>query len=301
MIVDNQQLLIAFPDAAAVTRKDGTTLRRLDEMADPVLAQLRMHTDAPTRMSIDVDDTRFIVMSSSLQKLVGRAWSIVLVVPEADFIGFVATNNRRSLGMFVVVICLAVMLTAVLVGRGVVAERLTRAAESRHRATNAQNIALELLARFAPAFDPDDETARRRLTEIIAQGAQADRVVLWRLDATCLTCLDAYTPSARAHVAGKQLLYADCPHLCNAMRRGEESVVRDTTEDLRLAKFFASYFVAAGTLSLLAIPIGTGSSPLAYLWIEYCASGSVVHSGYAFARTAAQMISPSFVAVRPTV
>jgi hypothetical protein len=95
-----------------------------------------------------------------------------------------------------------------------------------------------------------------------------------------------------------QLPYADCPHFCDAMHRGEEIAIHDTTADLRLAKFFATYFASAGTRSLLAIPIGSGDALGAYLWIEHRETGSAGHTGYAFARAVAQMLAPRFVAAR---
>ena len=66
----------------------------------------------------DVDRRRYISTASSLHTTIGRHWSVLIVVPEEDFVGFVTRNNRQALAMSLVIVSLASLLAGLLVVQG---------------------------------------------------------------------------------------------------------------------------------------------------------------------------------------
>jgi hypothetical protein len=300
MILDESGSLIAYPDGSALLRQDGSSLRRarLDDLGDPVLAQIgdRLGVSGPTRTNIDVKGNRYILASFSLNAVVGKNWSLLFVAPEADFTGFVETNNRNALLYLCIVIVLAAGLAMLLVSQGLATDGMARLVEQRRRAMDAQSLAFEVLGRIASTFNVKDQASTRRLTETVAGGAQAGRVVLWQCDPArgLLVCVDAYETATRCHTDSIHIARDDCSGLFEAMRRGEEFAVADTQNDWRCAKLFASYFGPADMCSFIAVPIGPAAPSGGYLWIEYRDRGSVSHRGYTFARAVAQMIAPHF-------
>src|SRR5258708_19760887 len=55
---------------------------------------------------IEVGDRRYISAVTPI-KGAGQNWSTMIVVPEDDFVGFVARNNRKALVMSLVIVAVA--------------------------------------------------------------------------------------------------------------------------------------------------------------------------------------------------
>src|SRR5258708_37683052 len=66
---------------------------------------------------IEVGDRRYISAVTPI-KGAGQNWSTMIVVPEDDFVGFVARNNRKALVMSLVIVAVATLLAALLVRQG---------------------------------------------------------------------------------------------------------------------------------------------------------------------------------------
>jgi hypothetical protein len=83
--------------------RDGKRIAlRLDELGDPILnrAYNRFLVEREGYRELVVDDTLYINTVSSLRSTVGKNWSVMIVVPAGDFVGFVSRNYRRLAGHF---------------------------------------------------------------------------------------------------------------------------------------------------------------------------------------------------------
>jgi hypothetical protein len=128
LIFDKQGKLVAYPKMDRVPKKVGGKLQpvMLDELADKVFerAYNRFIIEGPGNRSLNVDRRRYLNTVSSLKPTVGRNWSIMIIVPEEDFVGFVRGNFRTILIMTAVIVILASLLAGLLVFQGLRADRL---------------------------------------------------------------------------------------------------------------------------------------------------------------------------------
>src|SRR5437660_10518127 len=101
---------------------------------------------------IEVDDRRYIAAVTP-SKGAGRDWSTMIVVPEDDFVGYVASNNRKALVMSLVIVAVATLLALLLVRQGLRADRNARLLLERQSAITRQSGAFASLASDASLFD----------------------------------------------------------------------------------------------------------------------------------------------------
>jgi adenylate cyclase len=141
MIIDGEGRLVAFPDPAKVVEAANGEFRpaQLAEIGDPLLTKVydRIRVSGDGQSIVEIDGQRYIVAGSSLAEAMARDWSLVFVVPEKDFVGFVAANSRKTLLMSGGIVALAVGLAALLAYQGLVADRNARFLGPRERALAA--------------------------------------------------------------------------------------------------------------------------------------------------------------------
>src|SRR5258707_4186954 len=97
----------------------------------------------------------------------------MIVVPEDDFVGFVARNNRKALVMSLVIVAVATLLASLLVRQGLRADRNARLFLEPQTLITPQNGALASLASDASLFDPEQNLPSRNLTENLANVTDA--------------------------------------------------------------------------------------------------------------------------------
>src|SRR5690349_18075780 len=213
---------------------------------------------------------RQIVSASSLQGTVGRAWWLLLVVPETDFVGFVATNNRRTLLLSGSVVVLAVALSGFLAYQGYVSDRIGRELSQRKQELAGQSAAYAELAEVGDLFDPADNTALRRVTEIATEATGARAASLWLLDhgRGQLVCVDSYDAEARGHTASAEILISQCPGFLAPLLAGETLSIADTMADPRSGELYLAYLHAVGCRTLLSTPVRSRGEVLGCIWIE---------------------------------
>jgi class 3 adenylate cyclase len=303
MIVDGNGRVIAYSDAAAITREDRGELRLLQvhELGDPVLTEAYDHfrVRGSGGSIVDIDTSRYIVLGMPVQPEAASDWSLLFVVPESDFVGFVTVNSRNTL-LFSLGIVLPILgVAALLSHQGMVADRNARALRQRHAAMEAQSRAFEELGDAAAGFVRTSDDSVRRLTETVARGAGAARVGVWQLDATrtSITCVDCYDSSANGHTAGAEIHRDDCPELFEALLAGEELDVPAADADPRTAELHRLYLGPSGCRSLVSVPIVNGDEAAGFLWIEDAGSGDARRNPKDFARAVARMIGPRFAPV----
>ena len=149
---------MALPDAAALLRgeDDAPRLARIEELGEPVIREAfdRVRISGETRAIMEIDGTRQIVSASSLRQTVGRDWWLLLIMPETDFVGFVAANNAKTLMLSGSVVALAIALAGFLAWQGIQTDRRARELLRRQRALAVQNTALRDLGGIGWAGEP---------------------------------------------------------------------------------------------------------------------------------------------------
>jgi class 3 adenylate cyclase len=274
MIIDEAGRLVASPDLTRMFKKVGDTLQpvRLDEFGDVVLSRAFNHfrIEGYGHRTLDVDRHRYISTTSSLHATVGRNWSVLIVAPEEDFVGFVSRNNRQALSMGLVVVGLASLLAGLLVVQGLRADRNAQLVLERQQQLEAQSRAFSELASQAALFDPEDTDSLARLTDIAAGTVSVRRVSLWRLmdGGAWLVCDNCYDRESGGHTQGSRLARDDLPQLFEVLDRADELVVRQADSDPRTAELHRVYLQPFGCEALLAVPIVSHGTAIGSVWFE---------------------------------
>jgi hypothetical protein len=140
----------------------------------------RFRIESAGHRVVDVGGQRYITAVTPITGA-GRNWSTMIVVPEDDFVGFVASNNRRALWMSLAIVGLAALLAALLVRQGLRADRATRLLLERQSAITRQSNAFAAFASDTSLFDPAQTLPSRTLTETLTEVTRARRSSIWGL------------------------------------------------------------------------------------------------------------------------
>ena len=196
LIVDRTGRIIAYPDDKWLPANDPEAKApRLDEIGDPVLTRAYdlLRVEGYGRKVLDFGHERIIVSSEPVRRLTSRDWVVLIVVPETDFVGFVADSGITALVMSVGVVLIVAGLTGLLAWRNVQAERRAAAATTRQQALETRTQTFIDLAHDAVAADAEEAVSPGR-RESAATACAAKRVAIWRLsrDGRTLTCEDCF-------------------------------------------------------------------------------------------------------------
>jgi class 3 adenylate cyclase len=274
IIMDGAGKAIATPKGDDIVRKDaagGFITADIHELNDPALtaAYDRFRIEGHGRRVVEVNGRRYITAATALPTA-GRDWSVLLVVPEEEFVGFVASNNRNALLMSAAVIGIAALLAGLLVRQGLRADRTARQLLDRQRAIDRQSGAFATLADNADLFDPARHEPPRALTETLAEVTGARRTSIWRLTegGRTLTCEDSFERESGGHVDGLELHKTELPHLFGNLLRGEDLDVPDAAADRRTAELERVVMRPLGTRSLFAVPVKRGEHVVGAVALE---------------------------------
>ncbi|HEX3402251.1 MAG TPA: adenylate/guanylate cyclase domain-containing protein [Acetobacteraceae bacterium] len=282
VVIDETGHLIAAPDASRILREhDGQlTTARLDQIDDPALtaAYDRFRVEGYGRRTIMVNDAPIVSIVSRLPTD-GRDWSLVMVVPEKDFAGFVASNGRKTLALSLVVIVLTAALAALLVRQGLRADRTARLLLDRGKAIERQGFAFASLSQQGDLFDRSQDTPIQALTTMLVDLAAARRVSIWQLrdNQLLLHCEDAYERGGNGHVAGLQLTRVELPNFFRALESGEEINVADAANERRTAEFYRVLMHSFDSRSLQVVPVRRAESVVGVIMLEDATQHSDTH------------------------
>ena len=275
LIIDQQGRLVAYPQAERMLKRVGDTLQpvMLDELGDPVLSRAynRFKIEGHGHRLLTVDKRRYLNSISSLRATVGRDWSVMIVVPEEDFIGFVKKNTSRELLMRSIIVILASIMAGLLVFQGLRADRNAREILNRKQEVESQSRAFSTLASDAAVFDPADAESLGRLTEIVSDAAVVRRASFWRIDSdgSRLLCLDCYDNESKGHTRDTVFERADFPQLFEFLQKGEAIVISDTFEEVSFSELHRVYLQPMGCRALLAVPVVCHDRTEGALWFEH--------------------------------
>jgi len=275
LIIDKQGRLVAYPEIDRMLKNVAGELQAvmLNELGDPVLdrAYNRFQIEGHGSRVLMVDKRRYLNTVSSLQSTVGRDWSIMIIVPEDDFVGFVRENFRTILMMTSVLVILASLLAGLLVLQGLRADRNAKLLLDRKQELEAQSRAFSELASKAAMFDPADGESLGELTEIVSAAVTVRRASVWHFvdDGKQLMCDDCYDLESSGHTQGILLDRVDYPQLFDALQSGKEIVVSDAADDPLLSELHRAYLRPLGCRSLLAVPVTPHGRTAATIWFEH--------------------------------
>ena len=272
LIVDGSGRVIAYPDEKWVPANDPEAKApRLDEIGDPVLTRAYdlLRVEGFGRNILDFGHERIIVSSEPVRRLTSRDWIVLIVVPETDFVGFVADSGITALVMSVAVVLIVAGLTGLLAWRNVQAERRAAAAATRQHALETRTQTFIDLAHDAVSADAE-EAGVARATESAASACAAKRVAIWRLsrDGRTLTCEDCFDSTVYDHTSGLTLHHDEMPNLFAALAQGKAIDTTEAGHDKRTSELFASYLQPLEINSVYVAPILMSGRLMGMLSIE---------------------------------
>ncbi len=272
LILDASGRIIAAPHLAGAGLRERDGAPHLDELGDPLLLKAydRVRVAGPGYRIETIADARYVVAVSSLAEATGRDWSLMIVVPEQDFVGFVAANSRTALLLSGGILALVIGLAALLALQGFATDRLAADLARRERALADRRAALAEIADLAPGVEAGDRDAVAALLATLATVTGARRVSVWELDARrgLLHCEAAFDRSDRTTTSGSEIRRGECPELFEALSAGAELSVADAADDPRTAALAAIYLTPLGCRALHSIPVRHGARVVGALWLE---------------------------------
>jgi class 3 adenylate cyclase len=301
-IIDRTGRLVAFPSASwEVAEGEIAKAPMLDEVGDPVLTMVfnRLRVEGYGRKILDVGDRRVIVSSGPVSMLSGRDWVVLIVVPESDFIGFVASSSAAALIMSLIVVLIVTGLATFLVWRNVQAGRRVAAAAARQQALEGRTRAFVELARDVAG--QDESAGLERASESAAQAGAAQRVSIWRLsaDGRSLVCSDCYEAAAKDHTAGLALHRDELPNFFAALEKGAVIDTTDARRDRRTAELHAAYLAPLDIDNVHISPILQADRAIGMLCVEDPQRGDRAAGMTAFCDALAVLLALKFAADAP--
>ena len=275
IIVDEDGHIVAHPEIKKMVKREGDVYKPIlvEELGNPVLdrAYNRFRIDGYGHRDLIVGGRRYLSTAFLLPQETGLDLSVFVFVPEEDFVGFVARNNRNILLMSSSIVVLAAIMAALLVFQGLRAERKAQQVLDRQHEIEAQSRAFSELSSKAAMFDAEDTESFGQLTKIVADAINLRRSSLWNFDdgGHFLKCIDSYDRESDGHTQGTVLARTDFAPLFDLLQSGEEISAPDAQTDDRLAELYRVYMQPLGCESLLAVPIRYHGQTLGALWFEH--------------------------------
>lgn len=299
MIIDGKGRLIAHPRAELVHDEGDGKLRlsRIEDLDDPVVRRAYDYyrVEHSGHRDFELNGRRYISSVSSLDRLLQRDWAVLLVVPEDDFVGFVADNVRQTLVMGLATIALAGLLAWLVIRQGLRTDRAAMRVVEREAELEAEARAFGQLASAGSVpLDPADASALRPFTESGSEAARVRRVSVWHLAPAPggLACLDCYDRDTGGHTHGTRLARQDYPELIAALESEPLLAAVDASEDVRLASLHRQYLQPLGCRALLAVPVRAADRLMGAVMLEDTAQRTEwpAHTA-AFARALANVLA----------
>jgi GAF domain-containing protein/class 3 adenylate cyclase len=275
IIVDEEGYIVAHPEIKKMVKKEGDLYKPIlvEELGNPVLnrAYNRFRIEGHGHRDLIVDGQRYLSTAFLMPQKTGLDLSVFVFVPEEDFVGFVAHNNRNIILMSVGIVVLAAIMAGLLVFQGLGAERNARQVLDRQHQLEAQSRAFSELSSGAAMFDAGDTESFGQLTEIVTGAINLRRSSLWNFEdgGQLLKCIDSYDRESYGHTQGTVLARADFSPLFDLLQNGEEINAIDAETDTRLAELYRVYLQPLGCESLLAVPIRYHGQTVGALWFEH--------------------------------
>jgi class 3 adenylate cyclase/GAF domain-containing protein len=274
IIVDEDGYIVAHPEIEKMVKREGDVFKPIlvEELGNPVLnrAYNRFRIEGHGHRDLVVDGQRYLSTAFLMPQKTGLDLSVFVFVPEDDFVGFVARNNRTILLMSAGIVVLAAIMAGLLIFQALRAERTARRVLERQHELEAQGRAFSELSSKAALFDNEGTQSFKQLTEIVTDAIHLRRTSLWRFDddSRFLRCIDSYDRESNGHTQGTVLARADFSALFDLLQNGKDISAGDAEADSRLTELYGAYLQPLGCESLLAVPIRYHDWTAGALWFE---------------------------------
>ncbi|MHC4230148.1 MAG: adenylate/guanylate cyclase domain-containing protein, partial [Planctomycetota bacterium] len=275
VIIDEEGYIVAHPQIEKMVKKEGDVYKpiRVEESRDPVLnrAYNRFRIDGHGHRELTIDNRHYLSTAFSMPQKIGHDVSVIIFVPEDDFVGFVTRNNRAILLMSSSIVVLAAIMAGLLVFQGLRADRNAQLVLARQDELESQSRAFSELSSNAALFGAGDTESFRQLTGIVSDAIHLRRTSVWYFDddGQFLSCIDCYDQESNGHTQGTVLARADFPQLFDLLQNGEDISASNAETDSRLAELYRVYLQPLGCESLLAVPICYHDRTAGALWFEH--------------------------------
>lgn len=304
-ILDRNGRIVAYPsDDWLSTERPDAKAPMLDELGDPLMTRIFNHlrVAGTGRQVLAFGDQHIIVSSEPVSTITDRNWVVVIVVPETDFVGFVADSAYATLFMSGLVVLVVAGLSGLLAWRSVAADRTVTAAAARHQALEARTRTFVELARTGGPTDGSQDTSLEAALETAATACAAKRVAVWRLNAdrTSLLCEDCFDRTVHDHTSGMELHRDQMPDMFAALGNGEPIDAEDASQG-RTADLFVAYLKPLNTTSIYIVPIISNSRLTGMITVEDPARGEHTASMVAFCDELAVVLALRYAAAAPPV
>jgi class 3 adenylate cyclase len=301
LIITGNGRVAAHPEYEKLAKKEGEVFNSIfaEELGDPVLTRAynRFRINGHGHYELTVDDQKYLFAAFSLLETMKRDYSVFVIVPQDDFVGFVTRNNRNVLLMSISIVTLAAMMAVWLVVQGLRADRNARLVLERQSELEAQSRAFSELSSKAVLFDTEEAESFTRLTEIVTTAIGDRRTSVWHFadGGGQLRCTDCFDRESKGHTQGTTFFMADFPQLFELLRDSAYACVDDAGNDPRLAELTRVYLQPLGCGSLLSVPIRYHDQTVGALWFEYeHRSGDWTEEEISFAHAIANMLALRF-------
>jgi class 3 adenylate cyclase len=300
VIMDEDGRLIAVPNSEAMVATPGEQFvpPKLDELGDPVLTAAfdRFRIEGRGRRVMELDDVRYITSVTPMPGAT-RHWWIMIVVPEDDFIGFVASNNRTALSMSLIIVIAVVALSVLLVRQGLRSDRSVRLMTERGRMMAEQSAAYAAMAERA--LEGVDRVAQG-LTAGLLTVTRAARASAWRFQAgnQVLHCLDSHDRDSQGHAGGFELHRREMPAFFDLVEGGEGATIPHAASDRRSQQFHRIIMQSLGSGALTVLPLHRGERVVGVILLE---DAQVTKGTEEFLRTTSAMFAAALEAEEPSV
>jgi class 3 adenylate cyclase/GAF domain-containing protein len=291
IIDDSGRLVAAPPRLLQSLAGQAVGEAHVDQLGDPILTRAydQYRIEGYGHRIVEIGARRYIFSATALGSS-GRDWSILAVVPEDEFTGFVAANQRHALILSLGILAVALVMALLMIRHGLRADRAARQLLERQRTIARQSTAFADLAVDAGLFDPAQGEPPRRLTQTLAEATEARRTGIWRLTAggQILRCEDIFDRDTSGHVEGLELHRDELPQLFSHLMQGAEIDAPDAAADQRTAEAHHLIMKPLGSRALLIVPVLCNHKTVGAVWLEDALPSSDTRD---FARAVANMLA----------
>lgn len=268
---------------------------RIDQLNDPTLTAAwdRFRVEGYGARTLTTGARRYITVVNPLS-VASNDWLLMVVVPEADFLGFLGANTRTALALSLPIVALVAALAALLARQSMRAESAARLLQARSATVNRQSAAFARLAECATSFDPASGEPPHGLTETLVDVCAARRASFWCVvgSGEALRCMDSFERAGSGHVEGLELMREEIPQSFAALLSGEILDVADMAADRRTAPLHRVMMDGQDRRSLLAVPVQAEGRVLGSIWVEDAAADVSIAD---FVHAVANMLAPRMI------
>lgn len=274
LIVNDRGRVIAHPTQKLLRQNDASEVRltQIADLQDAAVSRAfdRYQVQGHGRRDFILDDPRYISAALSLNHLLQRDRTVLVIVPEDDFVGFVVDNVSKTLMMGLGVIALASLLAAFMVRQGLRTDKDAIAIIERETRLDAEGDALAELAQHAQLFSDSNQSVEP-VTEAIVQATRARRAIIWQLqdNGATLVCLDVFDQQTDGHTQGSRLQRKDHPQAFELLTDNKNPLATiDAAGNQALNSLAHQYLSPLGCNAILSAAVGTHQDCTGMLWLE---------------------------------